>query len=71
MPQWTLRGMAAGGLVMVLTMTTTTPEATTAQNPSDPVEPEPIVWDLSEMFPTEVARGVRSSRCPINILSLR
>ena len=53
MPQWTLRGMAAGGLVMVLTMTTTTPEATTAQNPSDPVGPEPIVWDLSEMFPTD------------------
>ena len=53
MPQWTLRGMAAGGLVMVLTMTTTTPAATTAQNPSDPVGPEPIVWDLSEMFPTD------------------
>ena len=53
MPQWTLRGMAAGGLVMVMTMTTTTPAATTAQNPSDSVGPEPIVWDLSEMFPTD------------------
>ena len=53
MPQRTLRGMAASGLVMVLTMTTTTPAATTAQNPSDPVGPEPIVWDLSEMFPTD------------------
>ena len=53
MPQWTLRGMAASGLVMVLTMTTTTPAATTAQNPSDSVGPEPIVWDLSEMFPTD------------------
>ena len=53
MPQRTLRGMAAGGLVMVMTMTTTTPAATTAQNPSDSVGPEPIVWDLSEMFPTD------------------
>ena len=62
MPQRTLRGMAAGGLVMVMTMTTTTPAATTAQNPSDPVGPEPIVWDLSEMFPTDEVWSAEKER---------
>ena len=61
MPQRTLRGMAAGGLVMVMT-TTTTPAATTAQNPSDPVGPEPIVWDLSEMFPTDEVWSAEKER---------
>ena len=53
--------MAACGLVM-MTMTTTTPAATTAQNPSDPAEPEQIVWDLTEIYPTDQAWSAEKER---------
>ena len=54
--------MAACGLVMVMTMTTTTPAATTAQNSSDPAEPEQIVWDLTEVYPTDQAWSAEKER---------
>ena len=53
--------MAACGLVM-MTMTTTTPAATTAQNPSDPAEPEQIVWDLTEIYQTDQAWSAEKER---------
>ena len=46
---------------MVMTMTTT-PAVTTAQNPSDPVAPKPIVWDLSELYPTDEAWSTEKER---------
>ena len=53
---------AAFGLVMVMMMTTTTPAATTAQNPSDPAEPEQIVWDLTELYPTDQVWSAKKER---------
>lgn len=53
--------MAACALVMVMTMTTT-PTATTAQNSSDPAEPEQIVWDLTEIYPTDQAWSAEKER---------
>ena len=54
--------ISACGLVMVMTMTTTTPAATTAQNPSDPAGPEQIVWDLTEIYPTDQAWSAEKDR---------
>ena len=54
--------ISAGGLVTVMTMTTTTPATTTAQNPSDPAEPEQIVWDLTEIYPTDQAWSAEKER---------
>ena len=62
MPQRILHMMAAFGLVMVITMTTTTPAATTAQNPSDPAEPEQIVWDLSDIYSTDEVWSAEKER---------
>ena len=53
---------AAFGLVMVMMMTTTTPAATTAQNPSDLAEPEQIVWDLTELYPTDQVWSAKKER---------
>ena len=47
---------------MVMTMTTTTQAATTAQNPSDPTEPEQIVWDVSELYPTDQVWSAEKER---------
>ena len=48
MAQQTLRVMAAARTGhWSMTMTTTTPVATTTQNPSDP---EQIAWDLTELY---------------------
>ena len=41
---------------------TTTPATTTAQNPSDPAEPEQIVWDLTEIYPTDQAWSAEKER---------
>ena len=62
MPKRTLCMMAAFGLIMVMTMTTTTPRAVTAQNPSAPAGPEQIVWDLSEIYPTDQAWRAEKDR---------
>ena len=60
MAQQTLRVMAVLGLVtVIMTMTTTTPVATTAQNPSDP---EQIAWDLTELYPTDDAWSAEKER---------
>ena len=54
--------ISAGGLVTVMTMTTTPPATTIAQNPSDPAEPEQIVWDLTEIYPTDQAWSAEKER---------
>jgi oligoendopeptidase F len=53
--------ISGGGLVTVMTMTTT-PATTTAKNPSDPAEPEQIVWDLTEIYPTDQAWSAEKER---------
>ena len=62
MPKRTLCMMAAFGLIMVMTMTTTTPRAATAQNPSELDRPKQIVWNLSDIYPTDQAWRTEKDR---------
>jgi len=45
-----------------MVMTMTTPAVMTAQTSTDPVEPEQIVWDLAEIYPTDQAWSVEKER---------